>query len=685
MELLRRGVAAFLILMAVGMLYGVRARAADGKGYELKGSVTFDDQYYDRNGDTGTSGFLSRYQYYPSDEKYNRWNVPNLDVMLSRKGEEYPSFHLQRFSPWLKNDRTILHVEPFKGIELDIDDMRYRKNMDEYSPTLTGTVGTNYTARFNKDTASNEFFVQRDKTDLSLSIDAAAWGGKRGDLLDSVKFRVSDEGKKGQKFLTYILDESDVSASGISSRWRGRAEPFDSRVVGLGTELALHPVAGDDLSAFLKVAREDFESGDLYTVADVAALDSNVLSSSRSIDFIPDSEKDSYSLDLVDRWNPTLTYRMGLRYADLDQQSFNTGQKAEGYDGEITNTAFLVSVDYTGLTQTDLTGYYWYSRRKNNSDIGTSGYKDLDANVSDPHVTEIDSAKYGADATYRFNQYNTVLRFSGRRDKTDRTFKRPSGNEAIPASASPYDIHSDRWIYTASLYSRWIPNLLLAASASYQDADDTAFVLEPDKAWRGNLMAGYSFLEGRASLSASYLEEKKENDHFTWSGVNSVNQDWESRHRSVSLDGWWQVRSDLNLFGSYMRDAMLQDANWLESLNPRWESLPTFSTREKGLGYRSYNDTWTAGVNYQLTPRAGLLVSYLLSDSRSRIHSGTTDLGSLTRISNRYQNADIRLNLSLSDHSDVTFGYLYEDYDDDVESGQGGRNQTLSLAYELKF
>jgi len=201
----------------------------------------------------------------------------------------------------------------------------------------------------------------------------------------------------------------------------------------------------------------------------------------------------------------------------------------------------------------------------------------------------------------------------------------------------------------------------------------------------GQIRAAYSLLQGRASFSAGYLEQKKENDDFTWSGSTSTSQDWESRHRSVSVDGWWQIRDDLNLFGTYMRDALLQDADWVESIDTRWALFPSFSTREKDLGYQAYNDTYTMGANYQITPKAGVLVSYLLSKSRSKINSGTTDLGDFTKIDNQYQNVDVRLNLSVSPRSDLTLGYLYEDYDDEIEAGEGGRNQTLSLAYKLKF
>ncbi len=674
-----------LTALFLPMLMEPSAEAAEVSGYELHGKITADDQYYDRHGKTDPSGFLGRYQYYPSDEQYNRLNIPNLDLTLGRKGAAYPAFRLERFSPWIRNDRMLLQVNPARGVKFDLDYMRYRKNMDEYSPTLTGTVGTNYTAQFNKDTASGEFFVKRSKTDLSISLTSDLWGGTLGKYLERADFWIDNEGKDGQKFLTYILGESNVTAGGVSSRWRGRAEPFDSRVVNLGTELTLHPLTRGDMTGFLRVEREDFENNDLYTVTNVAALDGNVAASDQTIDFIPDAEKDSFAWDMVDRWNPGLTYRVGIRYADLDQQSFNAGQKSAGYHGEIEQTAFLTSVDYTGLPQIDLTGYYLYNQRKNNSQIGTSGYKDLDSNVSDPHVTEIDTQKYGADAVYRFDRYNTVVRVSGRREKTDRNFKRPSGSQSIPASASPYNIDSDRWVYSASLISRFFKDLRFTASTSYLDANDTALVLEPDKSWKGRMNADYALLQGRASISASYLEEKKENDNFTWTGVNSVNQQWESRHRSFSIDGWWLARNDLNLFGSYLRDAMLQDANWLASLDRRWVSLPTFSMLEKGLGYRSYNDTWTAGANYQINPKSGLLVSYLLSHSRSRIHSGTTDLGPITKLDNQYQNINVRLNHVISSGSELTLGYLYEDYDDDIVSGEGGRNQTLSLGYTLKF
>lgn len=674
-----------LVLAAAGVLAAAPVRAADMREYEIEGGITLDDQYYNRNGDTAPAGFLSRYQYYPAEEKYNRLNIPGLDLTLHRKGEEFPAFRLQRFAPWAKNERMLLQADPAEGVKMDLDYMRYRKNMEAKSPSLTGAVGTHYTALFNDDASTEEFFVERSKTDLSLHLSSEAWGGTRMGYLDAVDLWVNNEDKDGRKFLTYILAESDVSSGGVSSRWRGRAEPFDSRLVNLGTALTLHPLSEDDMTAFVRLERENFESDDLYTVADVAALDSSVVPSNGSIDFIPDSEKDAYSMDLVDRWNPDLTSRVAVRYADLDQQSFNAGQKAAGYTGEIKVTTVVASVDYTGLQQTDLTGFYHYNQRENGSQVGVSGYKDLDSNVSDPHVAEITSRKYGADAIYRFDRLNTVFRVSGRKDQTDREFLRPSGSQAIPAGASPYTIDSDRWIYTASLYSRMLSDLTVSASFSYEDADDTALILEPDRAWTGQIRADYSLLQGRASVSAGYLEQKKENDDFTWSGSTSADQDWESRHRSVSVDGWWQIREDLNLFGAYMRDALLEDADWVESIDTRWAVFPSFSTREKGLGYQAYNDTYTLGANYRLAPKAGLLVSYLLSNSRSRIRSGTTDLGDFTKIENQYQNVNVRLNLAVSAASDLTLGYLYEDYDDEIASGGGGRNQTLSLAYAWKF
>jgi len=695
MNRLMSGTRRALVLLFVMRLFSIPVYAADIGKYEAQGSVTVDDQYYDRNGDTSTSGFLSRYQYYPEEEKYNRLNVPNLDLMIRKNGAEYPSFHLQRFAPWLKNDRMLLAVDPAEGVKIDLDYMRYRKNMDEYAPITTGLAGSNYTAQFNNDASTSEFFVERSKTDLSMMLNSSVWGGTEGGLLNSVNVWVNNEDKRGRKFLTYILDGSDVSASGISSRWRGRAEPFDSRVVNIGTELNIGPVREDDLRVFLNAQRENFQTDDLYTLADAAALDSNMVSSAKSIDFVPESEKDAYSLDLVDRLNDLLSYRFGIRYADLDQESYNALQDAAGYNGEIKLTTLLASATYTGIRNTDLTGFYHYNQRENSSQAGTSGYKDLDSNVSDPHVAEITSRKYGGDATYRMDRYNTVVRLSGRRDQTDREFQRPTGSAAIASFSSPYSIDSDRWIYSASLYSRLYSDLLITASASYEDAGDTALILEPDKSWNGRIMADYSLLKGRAAVSASYTEGKQKNDNFTWFGAagtnldknasNSVDHDWESRHRSISLDGWWQVRDDLNLFAAYMRDALLQDANWLLSDKTRWSALNTFVMQEDALGFQSYSDTYTLGASYQLNPKANLLISFLLSNSRSRIQSGTTDLGALTKIDNQYQNVNLGLNLIVSDRSDVTLGYLHEDYDDDIESGQGGRNETVSLTYKLKF
>jgi hypothetical protein len=406
----------------------IPALASDLGGYEVTGSITVDNQYWDRNKDTGTSGFLSRYHYYPSEDNYNRINVPHLDLTIGKPGHDHPAFQLQRFSPWLKNDRMLLETDPAEGVKLDLDYMRYRKNMEEFSPITTGVVGSNYTALFNNDALTDEFFVERSKTDLSLMLMPEAWGGAGGGFLDSVKVWVNNEDKKGQKHFPYILSSNDVVAGGISSRWRGRAEPFDSRVVNLGTELTFQPLAADDLSVFFNYEREDFESEDLLTVADVAARDANVVPSAKSIDFIADSKKDAVSLDVVDTILPTLTWRYGVRYANLDQESLNPGQDAVGYNGEIKTTTVSAAASYTGLQNTDLTGFYHFNHRENSSDVGFTGYKDLNSNVSDPHVAEITSEKYGADATYRLDLLNSVIRVSGRKDKVERDFQRPFGD-----------------------------------------------------------------------------------------------------------------------------------------------------------------------------------------------------------------------------------------------------------------
>ncbi len=635
----------FLAMALVFTLFAIPVAAAEIDGYEVKGIITIDEQYYDRDGDTSTSGFLSRYQYYPSDDQYNRLNIPQFDISIHKKGEEHPSFEFQRFSPWLKNDRMLLKLDPVEGVKFDLDYMRYRKNLEEFSPTTTGAVGSEYTARFNNDALTSEFFVERSKTDLSLSLGSEIWGGTEKDILDSVTIWINDEDKRGRKHLSYLLGGSDVVTGGVSSRWRGRPEPFDSRVVNIGTELTLRPCPKHDLDAFLRIERENFESDDLYTVADVAALDSNVVSSTKSIDFIPDAKKDSYSLDIIDRFYDDLIYRFGIRYANLNQESRNAGQVAAGYNGEIKTTTLLASALYTGVKNTDLTGFYYYNQRENNSDVGITGYKDLDSNVSSPHVAEITSQKYGGDAVYRLDRYNSVIRLSGRRDVVDREFQRPWGSQAIPFFASPYTIETDRWIYSAGIYSRFIKDLFVTASASLEIADDTALVLEPDEAWSGHVMATYTMLDGRAAVSASYMEEMKENDDFRFFGTgatnnikftsNFVDQDWESRHRSLNLNGWWQVRDDLNIFGAYMRDVLLEDTNWLLVQDTRWSAQNIFLAQEKGLGYKSYNDTVSLGVNYQVNPKKILLVSYLVSDSRSRINSGTASLWSTRSGRNR--------------------------------------------------
>jgi predicted porin len=236
---------------------------------------------------------------------------------------------------------------------------------------------------------------------------------------------------------------------------------------------------------------------------------------------------------------------------------------------------------------------------------------------------------------------------------------------------------------------------LVTASTSYEDADDTAHVLESEKTLSGQVMATYSMLQGRAAVSATFRGEEKENDGFVWFGTaatntdkntsNRVNQDWESGHTAWSVDAWWQAGDRLNLFAEYMKDTLKEDANWLLSQRRRWEALNVFAIQEDDMGYKADNDTYSLGVSYQLTPKAGLLVSYLVSDSTSEINSGTTNLENLTEIDNVYQNLNLELNMNVSRRSDLTLGYLYEDYKDDAEEGHDGRNQTVSVAYKLKF
>ena len=652
-----------LCLISLMFLFPAPAKA-DLKNLRLTGDASFTLQYYDFEDNIS---FLQKYHSYLE----NAWGgVEGFSMDLFDETEmRLLSINIE--NPFYLNEHLNMNAAFTPSLELDLDVSRYRTNPEHRSligdPLKVISYGRSFV---DVSLLTDEFEITRLRTHAALLIKEPAAGGL-GDFLKRIRVDFFNEFKDGQKQQFFGLGGS--SGAPTSLRMRGMTQRLDQEVNRYGFNVTLTPIpSAPEFTAILDFHRDEFHNRAPDFLTDfndvVNANTAFAITNPQSALQLNDSNESSAYLKLHHSVGDRAYLSFGGRFAKLTEDD----PREDKYQIERTSLLFTTTVYVTDTT--NITGYYRFFQRDNNSDFGPTHEKSL-ASIRDGYLQKTDRNVFGVDLLSRPTpKVTTGIEYKLIVVNRDLIFGTNPG-QFIPASVQLFNDRTQKNIFTARFSFRPSKVFLFRGRYRFQNADETHIVRESSQTNSARLSANISPPNTSAYISLQSLWNDKENDQFSWTGTP---QTWEFDSHDLVFSGGMSLNERVSLFAQYTYRKQEENSNWVTSNLRRWNSPLTFTILEPNLGYENKNSFGSLGANVSINPKLGVNFSYVLSDSKGNLDTAQTSPSDGTSartwslIDNMYHGVNGGINYHLSKNLTAGANFTHYDYDDDAYDRMSG-------------
>ncbi len=657
--------------------------------------------------DDGITGFFDQYEFTADKDRDLPIQLALPELSLDVLGaEETPLLQFRLLSPtsnlgvtdlgdggFFVNQRADLFARQ-QGYALDVDYRRMRTYELRLFPRPSD-IGRDFASIFNDDTAPDDrFSMQRmgagGEARLRLKELLGTASKPLAELMPEFAFRGRYEKRDGYRQFRYFLDNPLDSTSPTSS-WRGRASERDQRLSTVGGGAVFAP--GGWFTMVLDVDHESFrENAPAYLQSEISAP--GVRSSSRAINFVPDTDRTTGSARLQRRFGDRAVLQGGFQTASLRQVGGLTpNQLATGlgdnairfYSADLAGNVFLTHAVSTNA-------YFKYDFRDNRIQRDTLLFNPLGGDPSQvaPFLETLEEVKAGVEVEYRPRPTRVVaLGYRGEwvdRDLDYASLTNPRGftNQVIMRSNAVVHPKSEAHSVYLRGRARAARGLSLSGEVGYLSAPETGYVRDLSEAVYFKFNGSYRVPTAMPlTLTLFGRGEFGENDQFRQDsvtpGLPDTDRDFERNDWGYGLTGRLLPHESVTLFASFFQRQDAQDFRLVRSLQPRiFEPFGPGSGvdffEDGPLGYQSNLTNVLFGSRYQITERTDLRLSYSYTRSHSRFSADDATANTLekaSKIRSDIHSIDAIVGHWLREGLRIYAGYRYDDYRDRAQASSG--------------
>jgi hypothetical protein len=683
--------------------------------YKVDDDIEVLGRFYDFSDDFKDSRnhFLEQYTsyrgYFGDDLDKFFYDLSSLDIHVIRDRENTNLLNLQHRSLNYRNQRNSF-IYDLDGVRLDGKLGFYRSNTLEIVPVADSSYGgatndeSGYASQFNDDSGDfKRFYKQRLPYSLGMSIKPSSLGMENGGWLEQINLKYDGYIRDGERFSTYVLSgSSDVTGAANSvvrakRRWRGLKQEIDERVDRFTTAFVFIPeektVINLDFTYehFINEAKET-------TLADISRISGiplttgategfNAASSTKSIMYVPDTNKFSGAINFKRRFFKKLLVKGSYKASFLDQHSFSTKQHENGFDTrQIFNQFINLQTSYKLLKNLDWDIFVRYTNRNNISDRATGFFTREE--LSSPRIAGIENLFFGTNFTYRASFLSSVFKLGFEREETDRNLNFNSAQ--IDKSDTTYGEETE--INKVFLKTNFRPykNLTARINTSFRFASQTGLLTEPDTEEKVKLSLNYYYPKLLHGLHISPFYQVK----IARSGLFSLNSattsnDWkrEDLFQSAGATVSLTVTPKVNVTLSYFWNDINIDTNFLRTNRRKYETTD-FTGRDAGRSdYDVREQNITTAAYWNPNEKFSLNGAYTLTLTDGDISSGEVDtsLGDEGEVENLAHLITAEAAYNISKDTSLSAQYNFISFDDDINRAFSGHINTISFAFNYKF
>ena len=680
------------------------ALPAFAEEYEVKWSASIEAVVKDFESpanDDGVTGFFDQYEFTADKDRDLPVQLAIPELSLDVLGaEETPLLQFRFLSPTSNlgvtdvsdgnvflNQRADLFARR-DGYALDVDYRRMRTYELRLFPRPSD-VGRDIGSFFNDDTAPDDrFSMQRMGAGGELRLRGLLKNASKPltELMPELAFRGRYEKRDGHRQFRYLLD-NPIDSTTPTSSWRGHTSERDQRLSTFGAGAVLTP--GGWFTMVLDIDHERFrENAPAYLQSEIS--DPGVRSNSRTINFVPGTDRTTGSARLQRRFGDRAVLRGGFQGASLRQVGDLTPtQSATGLrDNEIRFYSADLAGDVFLTDAVSTNAYFKYDFRDNRIQRDTALFNPRwgDPSQVAPFLETLEEVRAGVEVQYRPRPARVIaIGYRGEWVDRDLDYANPTDpwgltNEIILENNAV--VHPKTETHSIYLRGRARPTrgLSLSGEAGYLNAPETGYIRELSEAVYFEFNGSYRApTEMPLTLTLFGRGEFGENDEFRQNsatpGLPDTDRDFERNDWGYGLTGTLLPHKLLTLFASFFQRQDAQDFQLVRSIQSR-----TFEPYGPGsqvdffedgpLDYQSKLTNVLFGGRYQITERTDVSLSYSYTHSYSRFSADDTTANTLeqtSKILSDIHSVDANVGHWLRDGLRIYAGYRYDDYQDRVQ------------------
>lgn len=624
------------LLVAVG--------AAAEEEYEVRWSTTLIAEIQaieGRAADDAVGAFFDQYEFVPNKSSDVPLELVLRDAEFDILGSgDTPLLQIRLDSPASNLGVTGSGIEhPFlnqrvdllgrlDGVALDID---YRRMRTEQLRKFPNTFGSALT--FTDLTGSGDrFFRERTGFDAELRARPLELLDEPGSVLSwlapELAVRGGYQARDGRRQTRFILPPGNV--------WRSLRQPQDQEVSDVGGSLVLEP--GGLFTLAFDVDHEEFREN---APALVDAVFGIPLGATRTVRFVPDTDRTTGSVRLHRRFGERATVEGGFQASQLSQVNDTTfAQQTAGLkDSSLLYYSGNVALDVAIVDGVSANAYFKYDERQNDIERNTALFNAANGTQVDPFMKSWTRMLAGAEAVYQpFAGNQFAVGFRGEWIDRDLEFALPgpSNRRILPQNALIADRTTMYTVYGRTNL-RPVRDVSLRGEVGYRDAPDTGYITELDDYFYGKLRASYTIPLSRPVVISAFAQggTGKNRDFNAVSGMGPLplgpllDRDFDRSNYLWGLTASASPWDSVTVFASFHQARDSQDYNLVVSnLQRFFQDVVTLSFRPDGdLEYGANDFSVIAGTHVDLTDHTDAGLSYAFTRARTqyRANPGTID------------------------------------------------------------
>jgi len=674
-----RQIGARLRLMACLLLLPAAGQAEE---YEVRWSASLEAALHaiaSQEADDDVTGFFDQYRFTP-----NKGTQPPVELGLTQAsfdllgaGEE-PALRFRLSSPTSNlgitgSDHAFLNQRAWlfgteRGLFLDL---RYRRLRTEDlrrfpDPTGSGSVITDLTSPHDR------FYRERTGFDGTLRFrpqdrfeglpDAFSRLGGEVELRGGYDVR---DGQYQRRFL-------------LAPRWLSLGQDLEQEVGTVGGGLLVAPAGLFTLA--LDVDHQRFREGaPTLTEAGLGGMPA----SSRSVGFVPDTDRTTGAVRIQRRFGERAALRGGFQMSVLEQVSDRTpDQRTAGLnDNQLLFTSANLAGDLKIIGGLSANAFFKYDERDNQIDRNTPLFNAGGGGQVDEFLDELRRTAVGGELVYAFAGRNQVSA-GARGEWVDRDLEfvtNPTSRRILPANALVSDETEMVTVYGRTRL-RPLRGLDVRAELGYRDAPKTGYAVELDDYLYGSADVSYTLPIARPAVVSGFARggsgENRDFEAVGGQGPNPaggrVDRDFERTEIFWGITATTAAWERTTVFASFFQARDLQDYDLVLSNQPRYfqDALPLSFMPDGPINYRSEDLGTILGTHYRFDERSDVGVSYTFNHIKTRYRTSGSGSGGIERVEGLSRiDADIhrvalRLGHRLRDGLSLTAGYRFDYFDD---------------------